>query len=85
MKRILEGASVLTAIFMIFSVGAFFIFSIQNKTNKSKERKRSEEMIREAQVDYEKKIHQKEKEIEDIKKEFELFYEEMHPFIYQGN
>lgn len=84
MKKMFEGASLITAIFMVLSVAGFFIFSVQNKTNKSKERKRSEKALQEAKVDYDRRIQQKEKEMQDLKKEYDIFFEEIRPLYYEN-
>ncbi len=66
MKRVFEGATLVSVILLILTAACAFIFNVNNQKNKHKEQRRSarhiEKEAKRKDSQYSKKIHQTERE-----------------------
>jgi uncharacterized protein HemX len=74
MKKVFEGASIVSAILLILTAACAFIFNVKNQSDKSKERKRAERHIEKSEK---KKDSHYSQQLRDLEKEKEKSDEEL--------
>lgn len=80
MKKLYEGASIVSAILLVLTAASVFFFNVNNHKQKRKAKRHEHKMESKKESDFQKRIKQINRENEHTRKEIEYYKKLQDPF-----